>query len=155
MMTPAWRLFESRGRWGHPSASRDDGDQRRDAFGRSSLVLRNNRQRLAALLGPPTQYWTGEFRFHVWPLRHGGTDFYLLTAKGKGTCVAVACPWEALRSRQVTRDARGLLEALHDGLAAQEAAPEPGRDGEPGGRAARPRPMIARRRAGFRPDAVS
>lgn len=53
---------------------------------RQHLLLKDNRARLAEVLGPKSGVYQGEFNYHNWVFENG---FVVGTAKGKGTTIEV------------------------------------------------------------------
>lgn len=65
-------------------------------------MFSDNRARFRRMWGKPSFYYRGEFYFHGWAfevkIHEGSTIFYILTAKGKGTC------YEATRDMSLASD---------------------------------------------------
>lgn len=79
-----------------------------------TVLLRDNREALRALFGKPHQHFVSERRFWVWALLFEGVPYWVLSAKGKGTCleaeaVAVSCR----RPGVDLRFTAALYDALH------------------------------------------
>ena len=112
--------FQEISDWYHP-------DDKELGFYRATILCRDNRSALAEVLGARHEVSTGEFRHDVWRVEHGGLAFWVATAKGKGTSIAVETagrgqPWQdGVWSDHDIEEIVGFLDTLFRKLHAAQS----------------------------------